>query len=223
MILGADLIIATSSVGKPDKNITGSALRLPKESILGAHLSGLDLIISTDQKFIGFFRRLGKNDTPGIFRGVGKYVILDTRKGKMQNIEQLLKDESYFGLSGSSGEPEFSPSGHDVLIHAIPDLGTGASCGTSTTLFVVNLETKGVMKLEDDYFGGGKWIGDSIAIATGDDQEIDTIKIIDIKEKKSRRHSCLWLCDHGRSGRKISSGSSGSAKVRGANPLGAAG
>jgi hypothetical protein len=189
-IFGAVLLIINYwpqnlAIGDPNNEKLEPHIVLPEGTILGGPYGASNFNVSTDGKYICFFKKLGKNDQPGLFRGVGKYVIYYTQNGVSQKIERLIQDDSIFGLSSSSGDPEFSHSGEYVLIHAMPNIDANNFCGTSL-LFIVNLKNRKVSKLTGNYLGPGKWAGNSIAISTNSDEEINNIKIIDPTDNKSR-------------------------------------
>ena len=162
-----------------------------------AQFGRLNLTISPDQRWLCFFRKRLEGEKPGIFLGVGKYVMLDTKTGEETSVEDFFKKGSISGLVSSTGELQFSSSGKHVLVHASPDMNA-VMAGEICSLFLVNLESKDVTKLAGDFLVMGRWIGESVVITSMDMERINPVKLVDIanaKAKELRACGFVHACD----------------------------
>lgn len=157
-----------------------------------AQFGRLKLTISPHQRWICFFRKTRQDEKPGLFRGVGNYVMVDTRTGAETRVEDLFKEGRISGLGSSTGELQFSPSGKYVLVHAAEPMWR-LWTGKMSSLFLVNLDSKEATKLASDTFVLGRWMGKSVVVASMDRKRLNPVKIVGTENTETKELSACGL------------------------------
>ena len=173
---------------------TWTTWRLPSTAQFGR----LNLAISPHQRWICFFRRTARGRTPGLFVGVGEYVMVDTRTGAETRVKEgLLQGRQHIWLGiFNRGASIFAMRAAGFC--ACRRANMAVIVRKVSSLFLVNLESKEVRKLASDTLVLGRWIGESVVITSMGKKSLNPVNIVDIANDKTRELTACGLavaCD----------------------------